>query len=87
VIARPALRPPTSAARRRVSRDNTNRYKFFAEVGGTWQSGTDEWLLNGDGEARLIRGGWVSFSAGLASTSDRTDLRTNLALKIGALGL
>ena len=65
----------------------TNRYKFFAEVGATWQSGTDEWLLNGGGEARLIRGGWVSFSAGLASTSDRTDLRTNLAVKLGALGL
>jgi hypothetical protein len=65
----------------------TNRYKFFAEVGGTWQSGADEWLLNGGGEAKLIRGGWVSFSAGLASTSERTDLRTNLAVKLGAFGL
>ena len=65
----------------------TNSYKFFAEVGGTWRSGDDEWLLNGGGEAKLIRGGWVSFSAGLASTSDRTDLRTNLAIKLGAFGL
>lgn len=65
----------------------TNRYKVFAEVGGTWQSGPDEWLLNGGGEAKLIRGGWVSFSAGLATTSSRTDLRTNLAVKLGVLGL
>jgi hypothetical protein len=65
----------------------TNRYKFFTEVGSTWRRGADEWLLNGGGEARLIRGGWVSFSAGLVSTSDRTDLRTNLAVKLGAFGI
>ncbi|MGH7498110.1 MAG: hypothetical protein ACREL3_04590 [Gemmatimonadales bacterium] len=64
----------------------TNQYKFFAELGGTWRSGPDEWLLNGGGEVKLIRGGWVSFSAGLASTSNQTDLRTNLAVKLGALG-
>ena len=62
-------------------------YKFFTEVGSTWRRGADEWLLNGGGEARLIRGGLVSFSAGLVSTSDRTDLRTNLAVKLGAFGI
>jgi hypothetical protein len=65
----------------------TNRYKFFTEIGGTWRPGDDEWLLNSGGEARLIRGGWVSFSAGLVSVADRTDLRTNLAVKLGALGI
>jgi hypothetical protein len=65
----------------------TNRYKFFVEAGGNWRLGPDEWRLSGGGEAELIRGGWVSFSAGLASTSSRTDLRTNLAVKLGVAGL
>jgi len=65
----------------------TNRYKFFVEVGGKWHVGPDEWRLSGGGEAELIRGGWVSFSAGLASTSSSTDLRTNLAVKLGVAGL
>jgi hypothetical protein len=32
-------------------------------------------------------GGWVSFSAGLVSVADHTDLRTNFAVKLGALGI
>jgi hypothetical protein len=65
----------------------TNRYKFFIEAGGEWHVGSDEWRLSSGGEAELIQGGWVSFTAGLAGTSSRTDLRTNLAIKLGVAGL
>jgi hypothetical protein len=65
----------------------TNQYKFFAELGGEWKVGDDEWLLSGGGEAELIHGGWVSFSAGLATGGGTTNLRTNLALKLGVGGL
>lgn len=66
----------------------TNRYKFFIELAGKWRQGDDQWLLNAGGEARLIRGAWTSFNAGLETTGGGgTDLVTNLAVKLGVLGL
>ncbi len=62
----------------------TNAYKGFVEAQQTWQTGYNPWLLNAGGEARLIKGAWVSFGAGLKSQAGgKTDLVTNFAFKLG----
>ena len=57
----------------------------------SWAARGGAGTTNGCSTAAARRGsseaGVVSFSAGLVSTSDRTDLRTNLAVKLGAFGI
>ena len=65
----------------------TNAYKGFVEGQQMWQPGYNPWLLNAGGEARLIKGAWVAFGAGLKSQpGGKTDLVTNFTFKLGTSG-
>lgn len=65
----------------------TNEYKAFLEAESSWKSGDNRFILSGGGEARLITGGWVQFSAGASWSGGKADLVGNLTFKLGVLGL
>lgn len=65
-----------------------DRYKAFAEVGGTADRGTrPSWLLNSGGEVRFADSFWSTFSLGadwgVGETGRRPRLRSRFSLKLG----
>jgi hypothetical protein len=65
-----------------------NKYKVFVEAERKWAKGDDESLLGAGGEARLINGGWIQFSAGLSwAGGGKPKLVGNATFKLGVLGL